>query len=241
MRLRYGHCISYMQPTIVHIGPPKTASTSIQQVLIPKLGLPHQIKPVWCRSLARGEQFTTPIIQPGSIISDETLGEFLNLPPEAIAPLLFSVVLGAKVVFVRRDPRELFFSLYLQRLLNMAMALKDHPELKPKTADKFFDICLEQYQRTGTGFLAMISNDKIFEAFGKFFQVEAVSYDLLKTNPKEFVRVFSKACGNELTSELPHLNEGTLASIESILTGNPRRQEFIDCYNSTLTRSWHVS
>ena len=102
-----------MQLTI-HIGPSKTASTSLQAIM-PLLGRPYVIGPDWARTLARAPgvlKFKSVTVPPGTIISDQGLGDFDFHPPRVIADRLSQGFGRCTVIYVIRDYRERLKSLY---------------------------------------------------------------------------------------------------------------------------------
>src|SRR4051812_10579020 len=105
-----------MKP-VLHIGPPKTATTSLQESVIPHLGRPYQVKPDWVRNLTDSPVFASPaLLPPGVIISDERIGGFMKFSPDVIAARFAQVFKSAQVIYVARDPVALFYSLYRQTL-----------------------------------------------------------------------------------------------------------------------------
>src|SRR5579872_5536853 len=101
-----------MKP-LIHIGPPKTGSTSLQKFLIPQLGRPFEIWPAWARALARKKTFDAPAALPKNfILSGEGLGDFVIFPPTVIADRLSHVFSDATVIWVHRNPLDHFYSWY---------------------------------------------------------------------------------------------------------------------------------
>src|SRR5579871_2943396 len=147
---------------VLHIGPPKTATTSLQESVIPHLGRPYQIKPDWVRSLIRNLQVQVPQDLPFNVIvSDESIGEFGYLPPTETSEKLRSVIGGGRVIYSVRDPLEYFYSLYRQKLVNTVLiqdkTLGLHGRYaSPRTADSTFDVFLGFYRDGGRGFFATI-------------------------------------------------------------------------------------
>lgn len=242
-----------MPKPIVHIGPPKTASTTLQEIVIPHLGRPFQIKPEWTKLLVRVPEIVLPDrqLEPDIIISDEALGEFLAFPPEIVSQKISHVIPGAKILFIERSPLELFYSLYRQRLVNMAYGLAKDPALNPKPADRFFQIQEQEHIQFGAGFFSMISVHRIKKAFEKFFEYQSIQYGLLAKSPRQFVAEFAAACGTSLDVELPKLNQASKTAIEQALEGlkmipEDRKKLFVDLYENsrlspereTIIREW---
>src|SRR5262249_21138034 len=104
---------------ILHIGPPKTASTSLQKHLIPRMGLPYQIKPPWSRQLARDAVFELPEISDHNLLlSDEELGHCFSLPAKIVSERLSQIFSAGAVIWIKRNPLEWFISIYRQYLFN---------------------------------------------------------------------------------------------------------------------------
>jgi hypothetical protein len=101
-------------PIIFHIGPSKTASTSLQAI-IPTLGRHYDIKPEWMRSLTRKTIVSKgdfPQLPPGTTVSDEVTGDFVGLTPSVVSDRIFNIFGRSIIVLVHRDPEERIQSLY---------------------------------------------------------------------------------------------------------------------------------
>lgn len=233
---------------VAHIGPPKTATTSLQNGIIPNLGRPFQIKPGWAKSLARDQVFVPPRDLPaGLVVSDEALGDFASLPPEVIATRLGEVFDAAVVVMVERDPLEIFYSLYRQKLINgVSTAVKalaaTGKYFVPHSANQFFDDELRKFHKRACGFFALIQFKNTCAVFGRRFDVEVIEFDLLRAKPQAFVEAFSAICSCKTDIALPHENKAARTVMETELGGvsetlpDVLRARFLNLYtSSTLT------
>jgi len=232
---------------IIHIGPPKTASTALQNAIIPQLGRPFLIKPDWLRPLCHKTDYPTPDISnlpPDIIISDEIIGAFATFSPETVADRLARVFRTATVVFVKRDNVELFYSLYRQILTNVAhvqgkTAAQGKPlTFAPVTIDSYFDKNLRSYRGGRHGFFAVIRDDAVRFVFERYFTFRVVEFDLLKTRPSEFVSAFSLACGCKHVAEMPVENkteESNFVELVNSLPPQVPKSQLIDCYLSKLS------
>jgi len=211
---------------IIHIGPPKTASTSLQTAVIPKLDRPYQIGPDWCQALMRGEPYQAPPPLPDLIVSSESLGGFSVLPPGAIAERLAETFKTGRVIFVRRQAIELCYSLYRQRLINFAANLGTFfaaggTPRRAVTIDNYFDSALATYKSSGIEYFAVISTERIRAAFEPHFEFKVIEYDLIKDEPAALARAFSEACGAPVDVELPPENKSYYGRMETILAAAP--------------------
>lgn len=211
---------------VIHMGPPKTATTSLQDGVIPHLGRPYQIKPTWATYLARSPAFEPPRdVADDVIVSHESLGDFAMFPPQAIAGRLERVFDDAVVVLTYRDPLELFYSLFRQRLINgVRGAATIYAERKywpsPNAPDAFFDIELQRFRDEGRGFFSMIRFKATRDIFAKKFDVEVLDFDLLKRKPQIFADAFAEICGGyaKIAPMLPHANKTESIRMEATLS-----------------------
>jgi hypothetical protein len=247
---------------IIHMGPPKTATTSLQDGVIPHLGRPYQIKPVWARDLARNPAFEPPRgVADDVIVSDELLGDFAMFPPQVIAGRLERVFSDAVVVLTYRDPLELFYSLFRQRLINgvrgaaMIFAEKKYWP-SPNGPNAVFDIELQRFREEGRGFFSMIRFKTNRDIFVKKFDVEVLDFDLLRKKPQTFAGAFAEICGSrKIAPVLPHANKAESNLMEAALaeygvaTTSELYSHFLGFYNTpTITkdredfiRSWSAA
>jgi hypothetical protein len=206
---------------VIHIGPPKTGSTAIQSGLIPLLGRPYEIKTHWSSALASAQDVEIPPLPSNVIISDEALGRFKTKPPEKIARKLSDAFPGAVIIYVRRSPVDLFYSVYRQGLINGIAALLKPEETQlilPPTPNVFFDESVKQYKRFRCGLLAMIGFGQVRAAFEPFFDFNVLDFDQLANAPREFTRTFAAICGENLDAELQYENVATTDALESFLS-----------------------
>ncbi len=214
--------------SIIHIGPPKTATTSLQESIIPALGRPYQVKPAWTRNLANEARFDPPRDLPlGVIVSDERLGGYLLNSPETIADRLSQVFADAIVVCVIRDPVELFYSLYRQRLLNgvalQRASLAQFGKLvEPGTADQYFDWQREEYSNFKRGFFATINLNSVQLAYTRYFEFHTVDFDLVRTNADAFVSAFAQACDISASPSISHANKTEVESMRAQLANEAK-------------------
>lgn len=211
---------------VVHIGPPKTATTSLQDGVIPRLGRPYQIKPDWARALARHQTFHPPKIAGDVIVSDEILGDFATFVPQVIAERLATVFDDAVIVLVRRDPVDLFYSLYRQKLINAislsaSLIANENQVYVPLSTDAFFDAELAKYRKSKTGFFALIQFEKNKADFATRFDVEVIDFAILRSAPAAFARSFVDLCGGGPQVDLPHENSSGDFTIENALAASP--------------------
>ncbi len=186
-----------MKP-VLHIGPSKTASTSLQAI-IPKLGRPFLIKPVWAKALCR-EPVAPQLMggfREGLILSAEILGDFEVFPAPVISQRLLDVFGPSIVVFVHRDPEERLRSFHAQ-------FLKNNPG-RTDTLEAFKAWMLKGLPR-GLGFFAASDIAAVQKDFHQH-DFRVVDYALLKTDPQAFLRAFCEACEAEMPDVgLPHMN-----------------------------------
>jgi len=191
-----------------HIGPGKTATKSIQDVM-PKFGRPHMIRPDWARVLARSTEVTVvescPIFPPGTIISEEIVGEFSHQPPAEVARRLYEFLGPLVVVWVEREPEERLRS-YLGTLIRVGF-----PAM---TLEQFREHQQRAFKKDGTGFFATVDVAALKTTFRQFgHEVRVVDFELIKTDPRTFLEAFCAACDAKApTVELPHLNATARAS-----------------------------
>lgn len=210
---------------VVHIGPGKTATTSIQSALLPRLGRPFQVKPAWSTALSKTPDFPRPDPLPADIIvSDEALGNFGGSPPDAVAErLAWMFPKGTTVIYCSREPVARFLSLYRQVQINHLGVMRDAlraGQLKvyePMSADATFDIIKRKYETSGTGFLATINEEKLRQTFEPNFHFVTVDFALLAQDEKAFVRSFCDACGCHTEIELPKDNASSEITIGAAL------------------------
>lgn len=231
---------------VVHIGPPKTATTALQEGVIPRLDRPFQIKPQWANDLARKPAFEHPAPLPANIIiSDEALGDFSGFVPQVIVERLAQVFTEARIIFVERDPVDLFYSFYRQRLVNGAVMSTKYLMTKgtvfiADTIDGFFDTEFERFKTRGVGVFAMVASKVNQALFAKRFDVHAIKFDLLQSAPKAFVKAFVDLCGGGPELELPIANQSGSSVIEAALAQSPFQaqpkicQRFRDYYSASL-------
>lgn len=198
---------------VIHIGPPKTATTSLQDSVIPLLGRPFQIKPLWARAVSRRSQFPAYVDVPsGAIVSDEGLGSFWKFSPTVIADRLSVLFEKSTVIYTRRDPTEMFYSFYRQTLMNnlaiqrVVTATKGKP-LQPVSADAFFDYSSTALREFGTGFFAVIDVPAVQTAFERYFKFEIIDFGLLRSAPDAFVESFAVASrSSRARAPIAHVN-----------------------------------
>ncbi len=214
----------------IHIGPPKTATTSLQNSVIPHLGVPFEIKPEWSRTLARA-----PVVDLSArterhlIVSEEGLGDFTRLPPETVAERLARVFARGVVVFCVRDPCDQFYSLYRQRLINSASLQvqgrcpSDGLSLSPASPEEYLHLQWQEYRTRGLGFFASVDVDRIRAAFGRYFAVRTIDFGLLSHGTQGFVRAFTEACGlsADASLDLSCDNVTSAATLEAVLIQLP--------------------
>lgn len=205
--------------TVVHIGPPKTASTSLQNSVLPHLGRPFFVKPEWTKALSRGEDFERPQLPRNAIISDEALGDFSILSPLQVAKRLAKAVGKARVIYVQRDPLQQFYSLYRQALQNglsimgLVAGNTEISSLRVLTPDEFFDQQRVRYKKTGAGFFAIINSMVLDAVFGRRFDFHMMDFELLEAAPQSFVAAFSALCGSEAA---PCISRDNVSTFETI-------------------------
>lgn len=185
---------------IIHIGPPKTATTSLQNSIVPRLGLSFEIKPEWARALAMAPETDVPRrTDENLIVSDEGLGGFAQCSPETIAGRLARVFRQATVVFCRRKPLDQFYSLYRQRLINsvgvQSRSASAGSLLSPVSPAQFLDGEWQAYCQAGIGFFASIDVTRVRAAFTRHFGFETVDFGLLSRDSRAFALAFASACG----------------------------------------------
>lgn len=185
--------------TVIHIGPAKTASTSIQAI-IPLLGRPYEIKPTWAKRLCRTkvEYFPRVEVPPGYIVSEELMGDFDVFPPAVIADRLFKVFGSCTIVFIERDVEERIHSYFAQRKKNIpgdTMTLDQHRATVRHVAKK------------GLGIYASADITKLRQDFGAH-DLRVIPFDLLKADPRAFLSAFCDACEAPVPEiDFPHLNQ----------------------------------
>jgi hypothetical protein len=204
---------------VLHIGPPKTATTALQQFVIPNLGRPYEIKPVWGKLLTRSGKAKIPQLPADIIVSDESWGQFSWLPPAKVAARLAAVFPGARIIYTRRDPVELFYSYYRQRVINLVREIENVLSsegriLAPISADKEFDRMLQLYREHGIGFFAMANPALVRASFEPHFGFELLEFSLLEQKPTEFVQMFCAACDSPWAGELGKTHVSSQDSLE---------------------------
>lgn len=218
---------------VVHIGPSKTASTTLQKQVLPFLGRPYKITPQWLRLLSRSPEFTPPeasTVPDGMIFSAEMVGDFPGCPPAEVARRLMSVLGVCRIVFVEREPIELFASLYQQYLVNNQNLITRG--YVPLTPDALFDHFHAEYVKNGTGIFATINVPAVEEAFYPC-EFVTIPYALLEDDGGAFGSAFALACGAHWRGSLTRLNPSRLP----LTTGlpSPDRQKFLlDSYVSSM-------
>lgn len=174
-----------MRP-VIHIGPSKTASKSIQW-LIPQMQVPHLIKPDWIKTLCRAPSISIspiPGVPDQLIVSAEVVGDFGAQPPKEVSNRLHQAFGPSTVIYVWREPEERCKSAWKQYL-------KNSPE-NPRTFDNFREWQLSAAPH-GMGIFGN-TRESLHAAFTEHtFRI--VEFDLLKTNPNAFRDAFCKACG----------------------------------------------
>ncbi len=212
-----------MSGIFIHIGPPKTATTSLQNSVIPRLGLPFENRPEWTRALARDAVFRMPARSDRSVIvSDELLGDFGAHPPKEIAGRLASLFAGGAVLFCVRDPVEMFYSVYRQRLvteieIQAEMIRTRGLRYEPVTPAQFLAAQWAAFNRTGTGFFAVVDTDEVRAAFEPHFTFKTLDFAHLRENPQAFADSFARACGVERAGNLSRDNLTQPAKLDSAL------------------------
>lgn len=211
--------------SVVHIGPPKTATTSIQNSLLPRLGRPYLIKPDWIKALTKSDSFTAPKLPSNVVISDESLGEFNAAAPAIIAARLASLLPDAIVIYVARDPVELFKSYYRQKILNTVSGLSGHIANghvpPPMKAADYLNLMQKFYSRQGIGFFATIDIPALRAAFTSPFQFVVLDYALLAADQPAFVRSFCAACGVDAEFPIVQDNISSLQRLNKMLLNAP--------------------
>jgi len=210
----------------IHIGPPKTATTSLQTSIIPHLGVPFAIKPGWARGLARDPGFVPARSHDQDlIVSEEMLGDFGAYPPQQLAARLASMFGDATILFCVRDPLALFYSLYRQRLVNeielQVEAFKKSWRYEPATPAQFLASRWAEFRRNGTGFFAIIDTDSVKSAFERHFTFRTYDFALLQKDPMAFAGAFAKLCDRPLSGILSWENQTTAAKLEEALAQLP--------------------
>lgn len=182
---------------IVHIGPSKTASTSIQAI-IPELGRPYLIKPAWGKALARDPVMPViPALPDDCIVSDEALGDFDAMTPQSVSDRLYFALGRCVVVFIHRAINERLASVY---------AFQGHMRPHSKTFAQYRQMHERVYQKYGIGYYAAADLDLMRRSFAKH-DFRVVDFNLLQCSPTAFLAAFCGACGispPDLT--IPHLN-----------------------------------
>ena len=212
---------------MLHAGPAKTATKSIQKYLVPSLGRPFQVKPAWTKAVARGREFTPPAPLPaGSIISDENLADFAVLPPTHVAERLARITDGGVVVIVARSPVERFYSLYRQNFINALVGVRAQPTWLDRarllTINERFELDRRLFTERGIGFFKVEDHDDVETAFRKYFDFVRLPYALLGTDPARFVAQFCKACGAApLDIPLGAENVGSVERVDALLNAWP--------------------
>ena len=130
------------------------------------------------------------------------------------------------VIYVLRNPIELFYSAYRQGLVNLinmqSQALTETGQFVPPiSADEGFEGEWKRYAKFGGGFFAMINLHKLRKAFERHFTFETIEFDLIKISPPAFVAAFTRACGNEMALTLTHTNRAERDVIEEALATLP--------------------
>jgi hypothetical protein len=247
-RTRKVNGMSESTPPVIHIGPPKTASTTIQSAIIPQLGRPYAIKTPWTSALAEGRIENIPALPDNIVVSDERLGQFRDLAPAEIARSLAQVFPHARIIHIARETVDLFYSFYRQSLINnVAIAMRPAGKAKliyPATADGFFEASSHQFARSGCGFIAMIRNADIAEAFQRRFDFQSLPFEMLMSEPRRFARTFAHLCGCDLEVDLPSQNASDVGAFETYLKQAADRMPsdlinvYRDYYESSLL-SWN--
>jgi hypothetical protein len=185
---------------ILHLGPSKTASTSLQDI-IPLLGRPYIIKPMWARALARLTTIDLPgrgDFPEGVLLSDEGLGDFTYLPPLTIAKRLLTLFGPSIVVYVHRESSERLRSLYNQALTN---------GVHYDTFEEFEALQRKAF-KAERGHYVTQELDALRVAFAPH-EFRVVQFNLLARDPRAFLKAFCDACGVPVPDvDLPHANRG---------------------------------
>lgn len=211
---------------VIHIGPPKTASTSIQNSLLPQLGLPFLVKPEWARELASPDDFTVPEVPANAVVSDEYLGEFLRAPPEVVCARLARVFpAGGRIVHVHRDPVALFSFYYRQKIVNTAAGaeklLRGGMTPVKTDANAFFDEHVGKRRESGTGFMVMADSRKVRATFAARFEVVEMDFERVRTDSRRFAAKFCEACGIPAGIEISQDNVTSADDLESWIARAP--------------------
>ena len=196
-----------MKP-VIHIGPSKTASTTLQATVIPNLGRPYQIKPNWTKAIARAVNLEIDErvqLKDEAIVSHENLGDFVWVPAQVTAQRILDAVGPATIVFVRRRSVDRFISFYRQMLLHQGWT--GHG--KPYSANEAFDVAMRESNQKRMGVLTSFDLKFVKSAFSNF-DFNVVDFDLLKEGFSVFANSFCEACGVHNSTTFPsHENESS--------------------------------
>lgn len=206
----------------IHIGPPKTATASLQKSIFPALGVPFENRPAWTRALARDPAFAMPPRDDSDlIVSDEMLGDFAAVSPERLAARLASIFAKAKILFCVRDPLESFYSYYRQRVMTeielQSQALRKGFRYEPVTPAQFLASQWAELGRSGSGFFATIDTARIKAAFERHFSFQTLNFALLRRDPDAFAASVIAACGGGGVAKISWENKTSAAKLEEAL------------------------
>lgn len=208
----------------VHIGPPKTATTSLQNSVIPYLGMPFEVHPPWTRSVARAPEVQFPVrTDQELIVSDEILGEFAAYPPDKVAARLAAIFPSAVIILCQRDPLSLFYSYYRQRVVNdVSLRARAMPAyFEPATPVQFLARQWMEFCETGRGFFAMSDIERVRAAFATRFIVRTVDFALLARRDGTFERSFAAACGRSFGGPMSWENASSAVALDEAVAKLP--------------------
>lgn len=179
------------------------------------------------------------------VVSDEVLGDFATFGPNVIAERLGAIFKDAVIVIVHRDPVDLFYSLYRQKLINAisraaSLIAQSDQVFIPLSTDMFFEAELAKYRQSKTGFFTLIQFEKNRAEFAKRFDVNVIDFALLRSAPAVFARSFVNICGGDPDLDLPHENSSGDSTIEQALMASPLTrwpklaQQFRDFYKNSV-------
>ena len=188
---------------VLHIGPSKTASTSIQAI-IPLLGRPYLIKPEWAKLVGQGPLSSKSKrldVPPEAIISCEQWGD-CEIRPRILAAR-FHVLFGpCTAVLVHRDAEDRLASFY--RFTHGKPWAHQYESLEAFKAHH-----QELYTRSKRGLYATADLDLMRATYAELgHELKVVDFNLLRTAPRSFLEAFCRACGANHVPEIniPHLN-----------------------------------
>jgi hypothetical protein len=186
--------------TVIHIGPSKTASTSLQAV-IPQLGRPYTIKPSWVKHLCNPRYLLTGSVvakAKGHIYSDEVLGDFEHISPQLLSDRLMDFFGPSIIIYVNRDSKDRLDSYYkiqqdFYARLKEEVAAKGWQSPSELTMERFLASQQRLYETMGVGFFAASNIVGLRHAFQRH-DFRIINYALVKTDPNAFLNAFCEAC-----------------------------------------------